>query len=202
MAKTWSIALLLLLTLPMAAPATAPVPTGARWDSEPALRYRVPQGESLRSLAARAIAQPESLPMLASANGLGVNARLRAGQYVSIPSNMVRRELLKAVVTGFAGDVSLAPGVSVTLGSALTEGDVITVGANSYVTLEVAGTGRVTLPSQSRVRIKALHRVALTGAVVRALENLPADEPWLRLPGASEGQLLSVQDTTRGGASA
>jgi len=191
MAKTWSIALLLLLTLPMAAPATAPVPSEARWDSSPALRYRVQRGDTLPSIAATALSQPDALAMLASANGLEIDARLRAGQNISIPSNMLRREMLPAKVTGFAGDVRLAPDVPVTLGDVLLEGSVIEVGANSFVTLDMGVAGRVTLPSQSRVRIKALHRVAITGAVARQLDVLPTETAWQRFSHDSgDGQTL------------
>jgi hypothetical protein len=187
MARRWSIALLLLLTLPMAAPATAPIQGEARWDSAAPLRYKVKSGESLRSISRTALTEADSVAMLAAANGLGVDSRLRAGQYISIPSSMLRRDALRATVVSFSGDVRLGKGAEVALWDALHEGDVIEVGANSFVTLDMDVAGRVTLPSQSRVRIAALHRVAVTGEVRRELDVQPIDKPWLAFGSESEG---------------
>ncbi|WP_439534120.1 LysM peptidoglycan-binding domain-containing protein [Polymorphobacter sp.] len=170
---------MLTLTLPFAAPATAPVPSEARWDSAPALRYRIEAGDTLASIASRGLGNPQALPMLAAANDLPIDARLRAGQFISIPSNMLRREPIRATVTGFAGDVRLSPDLPVAVGDTLGEGDIIEVGADSFVRLDMRAAGCVTLPSQSRVRIRTLHRVALTGEIARALEDLPMDHVWL-----------------------
>ena len=59
------------------------------------------------------------------------------------------------------------------LGQAVAAGDVITTGANSFVTLALSDGSRVTLPSQSRIRIEALDRIALDGRLERRfrLEN-------------------------------
>jgi hypothetical protein len=186
MARRWSIALLLLLTLPMAAPATAPIQGEARWDSAAPLRYRVKSGDSLRSISRVALTEADSVAMLAAANGLEVDSRLRAGQYISIPSSMLRREALHATVVSFAGDVRVGEGAEVALSDALGEGDVIEVGANSFVTLDMGVAGRVTLPSQSRVRIEALHRVAVTGKVLRQIDVQPINKPWLAFGRESE----------------
>lgn len=169
---------LVLLTLPIAAPATAPIPAEVRWDSAPALVYRVQAGDTLASVAGRALGDPGQVKVLAAANGLSPNERLRAGQRVSIPSNLLRRDMLTARVTAFSGQVRTGDGLPLAVGSALLEGDVIETGAHSFVTLDMGGAGRMTLPSQSRLRIAALHRVALTGRIERRLEPMDEQSAW------------------------
>ena len=179
MARAWSISLLLLLSLPIAAPATAPVPGEARWDGAAPLVYRARGGETLKGLASRALGEPRQVVMLAAANGLQSGARLRAGQRISIPSALLRREMLTGRVTSFAGEVRTGDGLALGLGSEVLEGDIIETGANSFVTLDMGAAGRVTLPSQSRLHVAALHRVALTGAIVRRLEPVEGGMAWL-----------------------
>lgn len=177
MAKIWSMSLLLML--PIAAPATAPIPGEVRWDSAPALRYKIRAGDTMASIAERGLGDPGQIAALAAANGLPVQTRLQAGEIISIPSSMVRRDMLTAKIISFSGEVTLDDGLALSLGSELAEGDVISVGANSFVTLDMGVAGRVTLPSQSRVRIAELHKVAMTGAVKRRLEHLPRHQAWL-----------------------
>jgi hypothetical protein len=178
MARGWSITLLLLLALPIAAPATAPIPGEARWQEAPALLYRAHEGDTLPAVARRALGDPSRIIELAAVNGLSVDAPLRAGQDITIPAGMLRREMLTARVISFAGQVETGQGEPLRVGSELREGDIINIGANSHVTLDMGPAGRVTLPSQTRLRFTALHRVALTGAIERRLE--PVEETsWL-----------------------
>jgi|GEM_PF-5988335 len=182
MAKAWSMSLLLML--PMAAPATAPIPGEVRWDSAPAFSYKIRAGDTMASIAGRALGDPGQVAALAAANDLTSRSALRAGTVISIPSSMLRRDMLKAKVVSFAGDVTLDDGLALASGSEIGEGDIISIGTNSFVTLDMGIAGRVTLPSQSRVHIAELHKVALTGAVNRRLESLPLLQSWL--PGGRE----------------
>jgi len=187
MTRAWSISLLLLLTLPMAAPATAPIAGEARWDSAPVLSYRTQPGDTLETLSVKALGDPGQVAALAAANGLKMRQPLRVGKIISFPSSMLRRDMLKATVTSYAGDVRFGDGLPLGLGSTLQEGDVINIGANSFATLDMGVAGRVTLPSQTRMRIAALHKVALTGRIERRLETLPLHTPWLSVLRESVG---------------
>ena len=180
MARRWSLSLIVLLALPIAAPATAPIPGEARWDTAPALVYRTRPGDTVSGIAEKALGDPAQAGVLMAANGLLPSQTLRTNQYISIPSSMLRRDMLKARITGFAGNVRLGDedGPRLAVGSEITEGDIVSIGANSFVTLDMGMAGRVTLPSQSRLRIAALHRVALTGQVIRRLEPLPQARVW------------------------
>lgn len=189
MARFWSIFLLLLLALPIAAPATAPVPDEARWDNAAALIYRARAGDTLAGLADRALGDPGRLALLAGANALKADAKLQEGQKISIPYSMLKKDMLTARVTSFAGTVTTGEGLALAVGNELREGDIISTGAGSYVTLDMGPAGRVTLPSQTRVQIAALHRVALTGAIKRRLEPVETETLWLaaRRAAASAG---------------
>jgi hypothetical protein len=104
--------------------------------------------------------------------------------------------MLSASVTRFAGDARLAGGAPLDVGMVLAEGDIIETGPNGYVSLEAAGK-RVTLPSSSRVKIAALHRVVLSGEVVREFSLLPVREDWLAqlgVRGEAAGVAMALAD--------
>ncbi len=178
---------MMLLTLPMAAPALIPSATEVRWADTPSLRLTIRAGDSLHRIAARGLSNPDDLALLADANGLASGAALRPGQVIEVPGAILKRELLSAEVTGFAGSATLQGGEPLSVGLRLAEGDIIETGPNSFVTLIAAGE-RLTLPSSSRVKIAALHRVVLSGQVVREFSLLPVRDDWLEQLGLRSGE--------------
>lgn len=138
----------------------------------PPLRYVVQPGDTLDSIAARALADPDDWRALARRNDIAEPARLTAGSTLLIPADLLKREPVEAAIVAFSGAVKVEGGKA-SLGQAVAAGDVITTGANSFVTLALADGSRVTLPSQSRIRIEALDRIVLDGRLERRfrLEN-------------------------------
>lgn len=196
MAKGRSIAAMMLLTLPMAAPALIPAGSELRWADAPTLRHMARQGDTLGSIAARGLHDAKDVETLADANGISSKTRLSAGQVIDVPGALLKRELLPAVVTGFAGVASLQGGTPLAVGMRLGEGDIIETGPNSFVTIKAAGK-RLTMPSSSRVKIESLHRVVLSGEIVRSFSLLPMREDWLAqlgLRGEDAGTALALAD--------
>lgn len=195
---------MMLLTLPMAAPALIPQSGEVRWADAPVLRHTVGAGETLGRIAARGLHDSDDVALLAEANGLAPGARLKPGQVIEVPGAILKRVMLKARVTAFAGDVRLQGGAPLDVGMALAEGDIIETGPNSFVTLMAAGE-RVTLPSSSRVKIAALHRVVLSGVVMREFALLPVRDDWLEnvgLRGDDDADVAMVPQGMVAGASA
>lgn len=159
---------------PVPSPPVSAPPTAAQaTDREaPPLRYTVRPGDTLVTIGARALAEPEDWRGLARRNAIKDPDRLVPGSTILIPADLLRREPVDATVVAFSGNVKVA-GEKVALGRQVKVGDVIATGANSFVTLAMDDGSRVTLPSQSRIRIEALHRIALDGRLERrfALEK-------------------------------
>lgn len=169
-------AVICLLTAAMA-PAGAATPAAAAEASAtaaqaPALRYVVQPGDTLQSIAARALEDPEGWRSLARTNAIADPARLVPGSILLIPSQLLRREPVEAAIVAFSGAVKVE-GTKAMLGQPVAAGDVISTGPNSFVTLALGDGSRVTLPSQSRIRIDALDRIVLDGRLERRfrLEN-------------------------------
>lgn len=150
--------------VPPVAPATAP--------QAPPLRYVVEPGDTLESIAARALTDPDDWRALARRNTIADPARLTAGTTLYIPAELLKREPVAAAVLAFSGAVKVE-GEKARLGQSVAAGDVISTGANSFVTLALSDGSRITLPSQSRIRIEALDRIVLDGRLERRfrLEN-------------------------------
>lgn len=191
---------MMLLTLPMAAPALIPAGSELRWADAPVLLHTVRPGETMARIAARGLHEADDIAVLADANGIAPGGRLRAGQVIEVPGAILKREMLRAEVTGFAGVATLQGGEPLSVGMKLSEGDIIETGPNSFVTLKAAGK-RLTLPSSSRVKIAALHRIVLSGEVVRSFSLLPVRQDWLAeigLRGKDSGTMLALADSVDG----
>ncbi|WP_416907744.1 MAG: LysM peptidoglycan-binding domain-containing protein [Polymorphobacter sp.] len=192
---------MMLLALPMAAPALIPADSAVPWADAPSLEHRARSGDTLARIAARGLQDPDDLALLAEANGLAVDARLARGQRIEVPGALLKREKLGAKVTRFFGEARLAGGTPLAVGMTLSEGDIIETGPNGFVSLEAAGKA-VTLPSSSRVKIAALHRVVLSGDVVREFSLLPVREDWLAQLGVrreGEGVALALAEADDAG---
>lgn len=159
--------------LPLFATAAAAAATGvATSDKPPLVRYVVRPGDTLIGLGKRALARPGDWKKLAQQNSVGEPRRMPAGKVLVIDPALLRREAQPATVAAFSGQVGFDPGGPARLGQPVAAGTMISTGANSFVTLALPDGSRVTLPSQSKVRIAALDRVAIDGRLERRFELL------------------------------
>lgn len=94
--------------------------------------------------------------------------RLPIGRQLRIPRPWLRFKVEPARLASYRGTVRLSIGgrtVSSAPGSLVGEGTEIATAANSFVTLMLADRSQVVIPSQSRVRVRELRRLLLTGAI-------------------------------------
>lgn len=102
-------------------------------------------------------------------NGISDPRRLRPGSTLVIPSALLRSEPLVARVEAVSGAASVADQAGgaarpLTIGTTLREGARVQTEANAFVTLRFTDGSRISLPSNTTVRILAARHVAL-GAV-------------------------------------
>ncbi len=138
----------------------------------PPATYTTKAGDTLIGLADRALVKPDDWRPVARINKVDDPRRMPVGKKLVIPSALLRREPFDARIAAWSGQVRLAPSQPVAVGGKVGAGTIVETGPNSFVTLLLADGSRVTLPSQSRVRIDRLDRVALDGHVDRGFTVL------------------------------
>lgn len=141
-------------------------PEATRPEPPPAVHVVV-KGDTLVGIADRLLVRRHDWRSIARANRIAAPRRLPVGTRLTIPAALLRSAPATADVAAFSGAVAIAPGGAARLGMTIGEGAILTTGANSFVTLTLADGSRVTLPSQSRVRIEALRTLAPDGRLER-----------------------------------
>ncbi|WP_269715346.1 FecR domain-containing protein [Caulobacter sp. NIBR2454] len=163
-------ALALAALLAFAAPAVAaPAPQAP----ETPIAYVVRQGDNLYTLAQRYLIRLNDHKRVRTASGVRNVRALRVGSTLKIDPQLLRFEPIEARLVAVSGAVTLqdARGSTPAVRDALIlEGHRLITGANSFATFQLADGSRVTLPSNSRMRIVQLRRLLLDGSLQRLFE--------------------------------
>ncbi|MBC9035193.1 FecR domain-containing protein [Sphingomonas sp. JC676] len=145
-----------------AAATVSPVPAGE------SVAYIIRRGDTLDRLS-RSFLVPErrwrALLKLAATRD---PRRLPIGRRILIPRSWLRFKVEPARLASYRGTISLSIGgraISPSPGASIGEGMELATAGNSFATLMLADRSQVVIPSQSRVRIRELHRILLTGAI-------------------------------------
>ncbi len=177
MMRPWAIVLLSLaaggIVLPWhGAAAQAREEAAPASETSDSIIYRVRKGDTLYDLAKAYFRDPNGYDAVARLNKVRDPRRMPVGRPLEIPLALLRDEVLDARVIAFRGDVRVAGAAGVrqaAIDMPLAEGERLETGANSFVTFELSDETRVTIPSQSRIRIERLSRPVLTGGAERLL---------------------------------
>ena len=160
-----------LLLLPLLAATLQPVSAGAQ-QSEGAevVLYPMREGDSLYELAQQHFRRIEDYAIVQRLNRIGNPRRIAIGRSIRIPKHLLRYEPVTAHIISFRGAVQLRRDgrlLTVSPGMAVHEGDELATAANSFVSMGLPDQSAVALPSQSRVTVRRLRKLSLTGAVER-----------------------------------
>ena len=160
--------------LAFAAPAWAQ-PSAPPTKSEPLTFYTVKKGDTLWTLASQYFIRLPTYDEVRVRNHVRRVRRLKIGLQLEIPTRLLRREPVDARLGAFRGAVSVTGGGAAgapSVGMVVGEGAVVTTEGGAFARLDLADGSRVSVPSQSRLRIDDMHRILLTGAVERSLTVL------------------------------
>lgn len=147
--------------------ATAPA-AAAPTDNEDVL-YRVKRGDTLETLGTRALVRPADYRIVQKRNAVRNPRLLPVGMALKIPSRLLRREPLAANIAALRGAVSVN-GAPARANMRVPEQSEIRTGRNSFATIELEDGSRLTVPSDSRLKVTALHRLILTGSVIKRFQ--------------------------------
>jgi hypothetical protein len=138
--------------------------------AEPAAVYLVKSHDTFYDLAGQYFVSRAAYEEVRRANHIGNVRRLKVGLQIRIPERLLRSTPVEGVLGAYRGQVTLAAGglpLPLAVGQPIREGEVIATAGNSFARVDLPDGSRLAVPSQSRVRITALRRILLTGAVER-----------------------------------
>jgi hypothetical protein len=150
-----------------APPAPRPPPAAAN------ATYVTQPGDSLYSIAARYLLEPGDWTVLRRINHVRDPQRLQPGITLEVPVALLQRDHLEARVVAMSGQAERAfrdgPSMPLAVGATLSEGDRISTGNNTFVTLEFADGSHVSVSQDSSVELGVLRKTALTGTTERVI---------------------------------
>lgn len=137
------------------------------------ITYVVRRGDTLDRLSRSFLVDERSWRSLLRLAGIRDPRRLPIGRKLIIPRDWLRYTIEPARLASYRGNVVMTVGgrtVAPTLGATIGEGTTFATAANSFVTLVLADRSQLVLPSQTRVRIRQLRRILLTGSIDYRIE--------------------------------
>ena len=153
------------ILLAVAAHAAAVLPAQPPND---AIEYVIRRGDTLYGLGRSFLVPERRWEALLRLAALRDPKRLPVGRKLRIPRAWLRFNVEPARLASYRGAVSLSIGgktMAPSVGIVVGEGAEIATAGNSFATLTLADRSQVVIPSQSRVRVRQLRRILLTGAI-------------------------------------
>lgn len=133
------------------------------------LVYTVRRGDTLIDLAKRGFRRQVDYLVAQRHNRIANPRALQPGSALRIPFRILKTQPIGAKVVAFRG-AALVAGAKPRVGTPVREGAVLQTGADAFLAIELADGSLLTLPSRSRMKVSSLHRIVLTGDVVKRFE--------------------------------
>lgn len=149
---------------------TAALVLGCLWHpvaAEDMVTHEVQPGDTLIGLSDRLLESPSQWPVVARLNAVVQPRRLQPGKRLRIPVSLLKGQARPATVLYVRGQVlrglGQAPGRPVGIGDQLDEGEVLSVGPDSYASLRLHDGSQVHVQAGTRVALDRLRQVTESG---------------------------------------
>jgi hypothetical protein len=130
------------------------------------ITYITHAGDTLSSIAQRFTTKQDNWLVLSKVNNVGADTHIPVGTSIKIPADLLQDEPSEARIAALSGNITAnsPEGAAMVLnpGAKITEGMQIATGNNSFLTLVLPDQSRISLPSNSRVRIAKLRMARYT----------------------------------------
>ena len=165
-------AVLALASTPVVAapPAKAKPPAARPASGEPPVSYVVQRGDTLIGLGRDYLRKPGDYRRVQSANQISRPTAMPVGKTLVIDPNLLKTTPIDARLSAFSGPVEVETNgqrAPARAGMTIQEGQRIITGPGAFATFEMEDASRVTLPSNTTVRVDRLRTVNLTNAPQR-----------------------------------
>lgn len=132
------------------------------------VEYIMQRGDTLIGLAVKYLRKRSDYHVVQRINRIADPHNISIGKKLSIPFRLLKYRPSEANLSGFRGEVSIASKGRTLVpvkGLDLAEGSQLTTSAGSYLTLRLEDGSRISMPSNSKVRITRLRHILLTDSV-------------------------------------
>lgn len=153
----------MMLSLTLAGIASA-FPANAAERDEP-IRYNVRKGDTLVDLGEKYLLRADLYKAVQQQNRIRNPRAIPVGTVLSIPRNLLKFKPANARLVSVRGQVSAGGTAPATNGLVVGEGATLATAASSFATLQLDDGSRVSLPSNSNVRIRRLRSYVLGGSL-------------------------------------
>jgi hypothetical protein len=141
--------------------------------SEEMVIHQVQTGDTLIGVSERLLENPSQWPVVAKLNTVADPRRLQPGKHLRIPVSLLKGQVRPVTVLYVRGQVwrasSELPARPVGIGDQLSEGEVISVGPDSYASLRLHDGSQVHVQAGTVVRLDRLRKVAESGRSTTSL---------------------------------
>lgn len=138
-------------------------PMASASDDAP-IRYTVRKGDNLITIGERYLHNPQSYKIVQQQNRISNPHAIPIGKILVISRSLLKYRPANAKLISVRGQV-LANSASASVGQVLPEGTNISTGPSSFVTMLLDDGSRISLPSNSNVRISRLRSYVLGGSL-------------------------------------
>ena len=148
-------------------------PKPAAPSADPPVRYVVQRGDTLFDLGRAYLRKTNDYRHVQSANQVSRPRVMPVGKTLTIDSNLLKTVPIDARLSAFSGKVEIETDgrrAPAQVGMALKEGQRVITGPGAFATFEMEDASRVTLPSNTAMRVVRLRSVVLTNAPQRVFK--------------------------------
>jgi hypothetical protein len=130
------------------------------------ITYLTRAGDTLSSIAKQFTDKIENWITIGKVNHIGTDTNIPIGTAIVIPATLLPDEPSEAKVVALSGNIVArtadgAP-MAISLGAKVTEGMQIDTGNNSFLTLSLPDASRISVPSNSRIKLSKLRMARYT----------------------------------------
>ncbi len=132
------------------------------------IQYIFKPGDTLYDLGTKYFRKPGDYRVVQRLNRIANPRKISIGKRVTIPFRLLKYRSTQASLSAFRGNVSIAADgrqLTPARGLDIAEGSQIITQAGSFVTLSLEDGSRISMPSNSKVRITRLRHILLTDSV-------------------------------------
>ncbi|MES2069184.1 MAG: FecR domain-containing protein [Pseudomonadota bacterium] len=141
---------------------------GSVANTPPDMTYYALKGDTLSTVALRFTGKSSNWQLLGKRNHILNDRTIPVGSAILVPLELLPEEMSVARVAALAGQSTVrnADGTESTLqiGATLTEGSQVSTGKNGFLSLVLPDNSRISLPSNSQVRLSKLRQAKYTGS--------------------------------------